>query len=118
MSNTYRGSGHRRPYTNATSTAIESGDVVDMVDDMGIALTDIAATGDDGDSGELEVSGVHELAAGSSATWSIGDTLYWTGSALTATASGSVQIGIAHTAKLNGQTTNQVLLNGRCGPSN
>lgn len=109
---TYRGTGHRRTYANETSTDIAAGDVVDMVDDMGIAVDTITAlTG----VGAVEVSGVHELAAGSSLTWSQGDILYWTGSALTNVASGSTQIGYAHTAKLNSETTNQVLLNGRPG---
>lgn len=113
--NTYRGTGHRRSYTNATSTAIESGDVVVMGVEIGIAVTDIAATGDTGDTGEVEVSGLHELAAETADEWDQGAQLYWNGTALTDTASGNDLAGIANTAKVADEVLHTVLLNGRPG---
>lgn len=111
--NTYRGTGHRRTYVNATSSVIPSNTVVEMTDEIGIVVADIPALGD----GEAEVSGLHELPANSSATWDQGDTLYWDDSPgeLVATSSTNVPAGVANTAKLSGQTTHVVLLNGRPG---
>lgn len=110
---TYRGSGHRRTYENSGSTTLTSGTVVEMTDEIGIVVADIAA----GESGQVEVSGVHALAANSDATWEQGDTLYWDDSPgeLVATPSNNVPAGVANTAKEAAETTADVLLNGRPG---
>jgi len=112
--NTYRGSGHRRPYTNPLSTTISSGAVVEMVDEIGIAIADILA----GEEGDLAVSGVHELDALTAGTWSAGDTLYWDDSPgeLVSNASNNVPAGVADADKAADETTARVLLNGRPGP--
>lgn len=112
--NTYIGTGHRQSYTNATSTDIESGDVVVLEDSIGVAVTDIAAGGG---TGEIEVSGEHTLPANNTATWNQGAQLYWDASPgeIVASSSGNTPAGFAVTAKTNPQATHTVLLNGRCG---
>jgi predicted RecA/RadA family phage recombinase len=114
MSNTYRGTGHRRTYVNATSSIIPSGTIVEMTDEIGIAVADIPALGE----GEVDVSGVHEIAANNTATWDQGDTLYWDDSPgeLVTSSSDNVPAGVADRAKLNPAATAYVLLNGRPGP--
>jgi predicted RecA/RadA family phage recombinase len=110
--NTWKRTGHRRPYTN-TGSAIAAGDVKVMGTEIGVAVTDIAATTG---TGEMSVSGVHTLAAASGQAWAIGATLYWSGTALTSTASGNTAAGKADAAKVSAATTADVLLNGRPGP--
>lgn len=111
--NTFRATGRRLAYSN-TGGAISSGGVVALVTGasgyIGIAVTDIAATTG---TGELETEGVHELAALSTATWSVGQTIYWDvgNNRLTNASTGNTRAGRAATAKTNGQTTGQVKLN-------
>jgi predicted RecA/RadA family phage recombinase len=110
---TYRAAGRRLAYTNAGG-AIVSGAVVALVAGasgyLGIAVTDIAATTGQG---ELETEGVHELTALSTATWSVGQTIYWDvgNSRLTNASTGNTRAGRAATAKISGPVLGQVKLN-------
>ena len=96
-------------YTN-TGSAISSGDVVDLGSFCGIALEDIAAsTG----VGTVNVGGVEaELTSDTGTAWSVGDPVYWTGSAATKTAGSNTPLGIVTQAKASGGTTGRIALIG------
>ena len=79
---------------------------------LGIAVTDIAATTG---TGELETEGVHELTALSTATWTVGQAIFWDvgNSRLTNASTGNTAAGRAATAKGSGPVLGQVKLNER-----
>ena len=109
--NSFRHAGHRSNYTNETSTAVESGDVVVLGTEIGIAVTDIAVDA----LGTLERCGVHSLDALTAGEWDDGDQLYWdaTNLQLTNIAAAHVEAGKAWGAKVALSTTAEVLVNGR-----
>lgn len=110
MSTTYKGKGDRIQYSN-TGSAISSGDVVDIGDIHGIAITDIAATTG---VGALMVSGVHVLAATTASAWAVGDDLFWDSSNSKLIELGGAAykyIGKAFKAKAAAATTAEVILN-------
>lgn len=106
--NTLISEGRRLPYTNATSVTISAGAVVAVGDIVGIAVADIAA----GDTGVLELQGVHQLAKASGAIVQ-GEQLYWDASPgnLTTASTGNTKAGVAWAAATTAATTAQVLLN-------
>jgi len=110
MASTYTQPGRRMNHTNATSTAIASGDVVVVGTRIGIAIADIAV----GSVGALAMAGVHKLLATVADSWAAGATLYWnaTTEMLTDTAAANPVAGIAWAAKLALATTATVLVNG------
>jgi len=107
--NTFKGEGTRLDYTNSTSSAISSGDVVVIGDMIAIAVADIAVDA----VGAVEVAKEHVLTAETSDSWDQGDQLYWdaTNEYLTSTSGGNTAAGRASAAKAVSATTAQVLLN-------
>ena len=91
--NSFRGQGYRSQHTNATSTAIASGDVVVLGNEIGIAMSDIAV----GATGVVERCGEHELAATSADAWVDGAQLYWDtcNEDATTTASSNKKLGVS-----------------------
>lgn len=87
--NTYVHKGDRVPYLNSTGSTITSGSVVRLVTGtsgcIGIAVADIA----NGDTGELEITNVHELDKTTGEAWTLLQVLYWDNSTskLTSTSS-------------------------------
>lgn len=78
-----------------TATAdISVGDVIDLTSRIGVALTDIADT----EVGAVDLEGVYELTATTATAFSVGDAVYWDGSALTKTDT-DTPAGMAVTAK-------------------
>lgn len=94
MTTKYVQPGGKIVYSNSGS-AISSGDVVVIGNDIGVAEDDIAATTG---SGTVNLEGVYELAKVSGTAFSQGDDLYWDSSQeeLTKTASGNTYIGRCH----------------------
>lgn len=109
MATTYVRDGKTLTYTNSSSTAIASGDVVLMGNTVGVAIADIPATSG---TGAVQIEGVFTLAAAAGA-WVQGDNLYWDASAskFTKTASGNTLAGIAADTKASAATTGNVKLN-------
>ena len=109
--NSFRGQGHRSDYTNGTSVAVASGDVVVLGNEIGIAVTAVAV----GATGTLERSGVHELDALAAGAWVDGAQLYWDAAQLelTAVVAANPLAGKAWGAKVALTTVAQVLVNGR-----
>tara|TARA_Y100000310_G_scaffold196868_1_gene196950 strand:- start:2920 stop:3261 length:342 start_codon:yes stop_codon:yes gene_type:complete len=112
--NTFKYRGKRLPYTAGTGGAT-AGDVVAFDSKIGIVVADIAASG----TGEVEVEGVHSLAAlngtGSANAFVQGDDLYWdtSESELTNVASSNVgPVGYAAEAKAAATTTVNIKLTG------
>jgi predicted RecA/RadA family phage recombinase len=85
-------------YINSGS-AIASGDVVPLVDSVGVALTDIAATTG---KGTVMLEGVFECAKDGDESFEIGDQLYYDASdaTMTKTAAGNTPAGKAHEAAI------------------
>lgn len=113
MAAKFLGEGRRMNYTNGTSAAISSGDVVVITPRIGVAQADIAV----GATGALRLCGVCDLDATSADSWSAGATLYWnaTTSKLTDTAGANPTAGIAFEDKAALTTTAAVILNGMAG---
>lgn len=110
----YKGIGSRWPYTN-TSSALLSGAVVTLLSggtqgtiNIGVAVDDIAATTG---TGVLQVCGRVSLTKTSGEAYAVGDKLYWTGTAITSTASGSTYAGQCVVPAASGDTTVDLLLN-------
>lgn len=82
-------------YYNGTSDAIAYGDVVVLSQRIGIAASNIPT----GSTGAVELEGVFEIAAETSAGFAVGQPLYWdaVGKKLTATKAetGAISAGIA-----------------------
>ena len=83
-------------YVNSGS-AIKSGDVVVIGDQIGVAIDDIAATTGEG---AVRMEGVFELAKNSGEAFAVGDKLFWDADPgeLTAVASGNTPAGICFKA--------------------
>lgn len=101
--NNFKQPGKSVEYVNAGS-AIASGAVVPLVDSVGIALTDIAATTG---KGTVQLEGVFECAKDADEAFAIGDSLYYDSSdaTMTKTAAGNIPAGKAHAAALEAATT-------------
>lgn len=83
-------------YTNASEETIRYGDVVALTNCIGVASADIAP----GETGVIELSGVYEMPADTSAAFTQGQKLYWDASGKKVTATeGDVAAGIAVEAK-------------------
>ncbi len=83
-------------YTNAGEETIRYGDVVALTNCIGVAAADIAP----GTTGVIEISGVYEMPADTSAAFTQGQKLYWDASGKKVTATeGDVTAGIAVEAK-------------------
>lgn len=106
---TGKGEGRRLQYTNSSSSAIVSGDVVVLAKGIGIAVTAIAV----GAVGTIEVATEHELAAKSGQAWSMGEQLYWdaTNEELTSTASSHNKAGMAGADCASAAVLGRVILN-------
>ncbi len=64
----------------------------------------------EGESNVLHREGIFTLPKATGTSWSIGDKLYWNGTAFTKTASTNVSYGIAMSAQASGDTSGKVLL--------
>lgn len=106
----YLQAGDTITYTNTGSTAISSGDPVQIGSLFGVAITDIAATSG---TGEVKLCGVFELDKTASQAWTQGALLYWdaTNSKATTASSGNKIIGCAWAAATAAATEGQVRLN-------
>jgi predicted RecA/RadA family phage recombinase len=95
-------------YTNAGS-AISSGDVVVLVNRIGVAAKDIAATTG---TGTVMLEGVYELAKTTGTAYAVGDLLFWDAGAgkLTKTATANTWAGIATESASSGATVARVAL--------
>ena len=83
-------------YTNAGEETIRYGDVVALTNCIGVAAADIAP----GATGVIEISGVYEMPADTSAAFTQGQKPYWDASGKKVTATeGDVTAGIAVEAK-------------------
>lgn len=83
-------------YTNAGEETIRYGDVVALTSCIGVAAADI----EPGATGVIELSGVYEMPADTSAAFTQGQKLYWDASGQKVTATeGDVEAGIAVEAK-------------------
>lgn len=107
MATNYVEEGKVLQYT-ASGADIASGDLVNIGNLAGVAITDIA----DGETGAVQIYGVFSLPKASGAI-SQGAKVYWdsANSNVTTTASGNTIIGVAATAHISGDTTANVLLN-------
>jgi len=102
--------GVRLNYTNSTGSDISAGDVVVFGSILGIAVADI----DNGDTGVLQVSGVFNLTALSTDTFTVGQLVYWdtTNSRLTETVDAAhYAAGICVEAKDGSTADVNILLN-------
>lgn len=97
-------------WTNATSTDVESGDVIVIGDRIAVAEVDIAVD----ESGAVDTEGVRTLAKHTGEAFSQGDQLYWdeTHEYLTATASGNTAAGFAAEDAGSSATTAECKING------
>lgn len=104
----YRYSGEIIPFTNG-ATPLAPDTVVEIATGnggcIGVTVDSVAANG----AGALRVQGVVELPATTDA-WTRGARLFWTGSALTATAGSFTYAGRAVAAKPAGVLTGEVRL--------
>ena len=75
---------------------------------FGVAVADVK----NGDPGEMMLSGVFDLPKTTGQAWTIGQLLYWSGTAVTNVASTNKLIGAALSASASGDTTGRVRLNG------
>ena len=91
-------------YTAASD--ITAGDVVDIGDQYGIAVTDI----DTGDSGIVKIDGVWDLTLQTNETITVGDKLYWDSAneVVTETATADTFIGTAVEAKTTTTSTTKL----------
>lgn len=112
MATNYLQAGDVVDYT--AGAAISSGDVVEMGNLIGVAITDIA----NGDTGAVKISGVFELPKVSAAVIGAGETVMWDTSAgafednLATPAAGDLTGGcVAVEAAGNGDTTVKVKIN-------
>lgn len=96
----------RIPYTNAGTTTLASGAVVELTSCVGIVVDDIAPSG----TGVLELGNAHTLAKASGAITQ-GQQLYWSGTALTTASTGNPKAGVALAAAATAATTAIVWLN-------
>jgi predicted RecA/RadA family phage recombinase len=85
---------------------ITAGDVVDLGDQYGIAVTDI----DNGDDGVVRLDGIWDLTLQTNETISVGDRLYWDSSneVVTETATADTFIGTAMEAKTTTTSTTKL----------
>ncbi len=61
---------------------------------------------------EIAVTGVYDLPKTAAQAWTVGQLLYWSGTALTTTASTNKLVGVAAQAQLAADTVGRVRLNG------
>lgn len=99
----YKQPGLTMEYQNSGS-AIASGDVVVLVNRVGVALTDIAATTG---KGTVQLEGVYEMAKDADESFAQGDVLYFDAndSTMTKTAAGNTPAGVAHEIALTADVT-------------
>lgn len=107
--NTYKHEGKRVDYTPgsavATSVPVRTGNGV------GVVVTAITASGV-GSTGQLEIEGVHSLAAVAAESWGMLEPLYLNSTpALTQVAAGNTYAGLSAKAKAASATTAEVKLN-------
>lgn len=99
MSGNYKHQGKSVPWTNATGSAVASGDPVAVGDLLGIASVDIAV----GETGTVEVEGVFEVACNAADVITQGQKLDWDASAsefvdaIGTAASGDLENGVVAT---------------------
>ena len=87
MSSGFKYEGVNIPYTNpSSSVAIAYGSVVDLDTRIAIAAATIAASA----AGNLVTEGVFEIAAINTAAFTVGESLYWNGTALTNDGTGNL----------------------------
>lgn len=96
-------------YANSSGSTIESGDLVDITNLVGIAQNDIA----DGTTGVLQTKGVFTLPKYNNLVISQGDRVYWDTSneEVDKTAEDQTYVGIAWAAAAQTATTVQVAIN-------
>jgi predicted RecA/RadA family phage recombinase len=99
-----------RALTLTAPYAVLSGGGAKVGGIFGVAITSVA-TGEDG---EFHVVGVYDLTALGTDTATVGAAAYWddTNKRVTTTVGGNLKIGAFTQAKLNGDTTARVRLNG------
>ncbi len=87
--------GRYMPYT--PGSAVAAGQVVPLVNMIGVATEDIAASV----AGTLDTEGVYQMAAETGVAWNQGDKLYWddTANRLTKTATDNTPAGLAFAPK-------------------
>lgn len=109
MAQNFKEEGCVLQYTNATGTAIATGDVVIIGALAGVALVNIADTA----TGSVRIDGVFEVAKTTGTAYSQGDELFWNvGTAKATKTATDKPLGVAFEAALSGDTTCLVKLAG------
>lgn len=93
--------------TITAGSAVSSGDFVVQGNIRGVAVADAA----NGEQLVLKLSGVFELPKTAAQTYTAGDALYWSGTAVTSVVTGAI-IGSAHADAQSADTVADVRLNG------
>lgn len=83
-------------YKNAGGTEIKANSVVSLATRIGVAGTDIPV----GTVGSVHVIGVYDIPAVTTEAFTVGQAVYWTGTALTSTAASNVPAGWVVEAKI------------------
>ena len=109
MSATFKQNGELIDYTNpSSSVGLDYGAVVDLDTRIGIVTADIAASG----TGTLAVTGVYELPAINTAAFTLGQEVYWNGTALTGNGANLTPAGWCVAAKAETATVVSIKLIG------
>lgn len=108
MKATYWQKGDTLDYKNNTEATIEANTVINLVTRVGIAGTSIPA----GEVGTVHVSGVFEMDKVAAEGIALGTLVYFTGTAITATATDNTPAGYAITAAAAADATVYVKLLG------
>lgn len=110
MAKNFVQNGKMMTWTNATGTAVASGDLVPVGDTFGVAVADIA----NGAAGELCMEGVFTLPAVNNAAFAQGKPVYYVSSTgkLSLVAEDQKFVGITWAAKAETATTAQVKIGG------
>ena len=107
---------HTMLYTCTTSETQSSGNVVEMVDTVGICKVDIVAAG----TGAVYVRGVHTITKSTAAAWAVGDSVYYdtTDGNFNLVATANSYAGRVFTAATTTEASAKILLNfGNAGPT-
>lgn len=94
-------------YDYPATAAVTSGDVIEMTDTIGVALSDGAI----GETISVRVAGVFELPKAAATAITQGQSVYWSGTAITTTATDNTYAGKAYVAAAADDTVVQVSLN-------
>lgn len=102
----YRRTGGRLAFTAAGN--LTAGDPLLLVDTFGVVESTVTT----GNPAAIILRGTFTLPKAAGTAWSIGQALYWNGTALTTVSSGNRKVGVAAAAALSAATSGSALLGG------